>query len=48
MAQTEAKKLDAGEPFPNIHLSLINGTSLDFPREAHDRWSVFLTYRGHW
>ena len=48
MAQIATKKLDSGDTFPELKLNLVNGTSLTFPKEFIDVWSVLLIYRGSW
>lgn len=48
MAQTEVKKLDSRDLFPEIELKLIDGTSLMLPEKEGGTWSVFLIYRGLW
>lgn len=48
MAQDAARKLDAGIPFPELALSLIDGSSLRIPSDLSGRWAVLLLYRGHW
>lgn len=45
MAQTETKKLDAGDSFPAMSLTLASGDTLALP--SND-WSVVLFYRGLW
>ena len=48
MAQTEVKKLDSRDLFPEIELKLIDGTSLMLPEKEGGTWSVLLIYRGLW
>ncbi|MDF1665210.1 MAG: hypothetical protein P1V97_25835 [Planctomycetota bacterium] len=45
MTQTETKKLDAGDLFPAMSLSLASGDTLALPTK---KWSVLLFYRGLW
>ena len=48
MAQVETKKLDSGDPFPEMELKLTDGSSLTIPGEIDESWLVLLVYRGHW
>ena len=48
MAQADTKKLDSGDRFPEIQLSLIDGGSLSLPVETEGRWTIFIVNRGHW
>jgi hypothetical protein len=48
MAQTESRKLDIGDPFPQTELNLVEGGSRLLPGENDERWRVFIVYRGHW
>ena len=45
MAQSETQKLDAGNPFPGLTISLVGGGSLSLPTQ---QWTVLLFYRGNW
>jgi len=48
MAQTEVKKLDSRDLFPEMELKVIDGTSLTLPEKEGGTWSVLLIYRGLW
>ena len=49
MAQDfDAKRLDAGDAFPDLTVSLLDGDTLCLPKDVAGHWSVVLFYRGHW
>jgi len=48
VTQIAEKKLDRGETFPNIALSVVNGDDLTLPEDVKGSWTVLLAYRGHW
>jgi peroxiredoxin len=48
MAQSLSKKLDAGETFPELALSLIDGKAIKVPGGMRGKWGVVLLYRGDW
>lgn len=41
-------QLNAGAPFPEIPLTLLDGRTLRFPAEAEGRYRLLFFYRGHW
>ena len=41
-------KLIQGDKLPDILLNLIDGRSLDLPRDMSGRYLVLLFYRGNW
>lgn len=41
-------KLQQGDRFPKLKLNLIDGGSLELPREMPDRYVALLFYRGKW
>lgn len=43
-----AIKLGTGDQFPNLSLSLVDGTSVTLPDDLEAPYTVFLIYRGHW
>ncbi|MEL0105701.1 MAG: hypothetical protein ACO3MW_06675 [Rhodospirillales bacterium] len=43
-----AKKLDAGDMFPNMTLNLLDGGSITVPDNLNSKYTVLLFYRGHW
>ncbi len=43
-----ANKLDAGEVFPSLTLTLSDGESLTVPDDLDAKYKVILFYRGHW
>ena len=43
-----ADKLNTGDIFPKLTLSLVDGTKLDLPDGLDARYKVILFYRGHW
>lgn len=48
MAQAVNRKLDIGDKFPDMDLSLISGKIITIPGMLKGKWGVFLVYRGHW
>ena len=48
MAQTEKIKLDSGDRFPEIEVSLTDGTITTLPDMMAGQWSMVLVYRGRW
>ncbi|GHC64245.1 hypothetical protein [Roseibacillus persicicus] len=45
MPQTQTQKLDTGAPFPELALTLTDGSTLAVPT---GNWTLFLLYRGNW
>ena len=43
-----AEKLAAGDSFPEVSVTLTDGTRLDLPGGLGDGYRVILFYRGHW
>lgn len=43
-----AEKLNTGDQFPGMSLSLVDGTTLEVPRGLNTKYTVLLFYRGHW
>ena len=43
-----AHKLVQGDKLPDITINLIDGRSLDLPRDMTGRYLVLLFYRGNW
>lgn len=43
-----AEKLNAGDGFPPLRLSLVGGGTLALPDGLDARYGVVLFYRGHW
>jgi len=48
MAQSMTRKLDAGSPFPEISVSLLDNGVTSVRTALSGSWSVLLFYRGHW
>ena len=48
MTYTTNNRLDLGDQFPEMTLSLVDGNSLTLPGDLNGNWSIFLLYRGHW
>ncbi len=48
MAQTATPKLDMGDPFPPMTISLLDGTHLALPADLNTDFTVVLGYRGKW
>ena len=43
-----ATKLDAGDRFPDLELTLVNGGTTRLPADLDNEYSIVLFYRGHW
>ena len=43
MAQADTRKLDTGDPFPDIRLNLVDGNALSLPTTAKEGWTVFFS-----
>lgn len=43
-----ADKLNTGDTFPKVSLSLTDGATLTVPNDLDARYKVILFYRGHW
>lgn len=43
-----AEKLNAGDVFPRLTLSTVEGTSVELPDGLDAKYKVILFYRGHW
>ena len=43
-----AEKLGIGATFPELKLTLVDGSKLALPGGLKGRYSVILFYRGHW
>jgi len=48
MAQTTSPKLDAGDRFPAMTISMLDGSHLQVPDDLRAQFTVFLVYRGQW
>lgn len=48
MAQTDTRKLDAGDQFPEMSLDLVDGSAISIPSGQSADYSVLLGYRGKW
>ena len=43
-----SEKLVQGDRFPTIRLDLIDGSTIDLPRQAPSRYLALIFYRGEW
>lgn len=43
-----SEKLNAGDSFPELTLSLVGGETLHLPAQLDADYRVILFYRGHW
>jgi peroxiredoxin len=48
VAQSLGEKLDTGDRFPDLELSLVSGGMQRISALAAGQWSVVLLYRGDW
>ena len=48
MAQTSTPKLDMGDRFPSLQISLLGGKSLSLPDDLNTEQTILLLYRGKW
>ena len=48
MSQVGKNRLDTGDTFPTMTLSLARGSSMTIPDDLGDGLSVVLLYRGEW
>ena len=42
------EKLQQGDRFPALTLTLVDGGAFQFPGEMPGRYAALLFYRGHW
>ena len=42
------QKLNSGDTFPTMTISLAGGGTLDLPSGSDTKYRVVLFYRGHW
>jgi hypothetical protein len=43
-----AAKLNTGDAFPKLTLSLVDGGMLELPDGLDAKYRIILFYRGHW
>ncbi|MEE2954787.1 MAG: hypothetical protein VX780_01510 [Pseudomonadota bacterium] len=43
-----AEKLDIGDRFPSMTLSLVGGGTVNLPGLSDAKYQMVLFYRGHW
>ena len=43
-----AHKLDAGDRFPAMTLTLTGGGTVSLPDDLSSNYNIILFYRGHW
>jgi len=43
-----SEKLDTGDVFPQLSLSLVGGGAMTVPDDIGGNYAVLLFYRGHW
>jgi hypothetical protein len=48
VAQSETKRLDAGDRFPEMVFRFTDGSMQAFPQESAGSYGVLLVYRGVW
>jgi hypothetical protein len=49
MAQSQNKRLDAGDSFPDLALTIAgDGATREFPKMVQGAFSALLFYRGVW
>ena len=47
MVHADTHKLDNGDPFPEMQLRLLDGSTVTIPDETMGKWSVLITYRNY-
>ena len=48
MIVPDSTRLDTGDPFPEMTLSLTDGRKIQLPNDIDHAFQVVLFYRGHW
>lgn len=48
MTRMNTMQLDSDDAFPRLELELLEGVTLELPRDTAGNWAVVLAYRGHW
>ena len=48
VAQSLTSKLDAGMPFPDFELHVLDSAPTSIKEALAGSWSILLLYRGHW
>jgi hypothetical protein len=48
MAQNLTRKLDAGTPFPDFAVHVLDSAPASIKEVLAGSWSILLLYRGHW
>jgi len=48
MAQTTTPKLDSGDAFPTMPITLTDGRTLRLPADLEADYTILLGYRGKW
>jgi hypothetical protein len=43
-----AEKLNTGDQFPNMSVSLVGGGEMNLPGDLDGSYNIVLFYRGHW
>lgn len=43
-----SNKLDLGDTFPSLSLSLVGGDTITLPDQIETPFAIVLFYRGHW
>ena len=43
-----AQKLDTGDAFPSMTLTLAGGETVTIPEDIKAGYAILLFYRGHW
>lgn len=42
------RKLEAGDPFPQLKLNIVDGSTVALPDDIATPQAIVLFYRGHW
>jgi hypothetical protein len=48
MAKADSTILDVNDPFPQMELHLLDGTTFSLPEGFGDGYGILLIYRGDW
>lgn len=47
MGQMDIRKLDTGDLFPTIDMTVLGRDRIIIPNDVHGQWSAIIFYRGY-